>query len=399
MADENEQTMSRRRLLRNAGVFGVALAGAGSLRSGNRALNALGVGPANALAAGTTTVTPSMTEGPYWIDEVLRRSDVRANTATASSEAGVVQKGVPLALTIKVLDADNNDQPVNGAHVDIWHANAVGLYSDEASQAASGGSSGASTAGQNFLRGYQVTGQDAGQSAAAVDGQVSFKTIWPGWYSGRAIHIHVRVRTYNSSGSVVENYTTQIFFSDANNDKVLEGAAPYNARSEVTDPTTDENDGVLTSSAFATNIVPVAGSISAGYSATFTIYLSAAQANNANSTGGGQGPGGAPGGGGPGGVTSDTTVSASLLSATVTKAGNGNRFVVLKVRASEQVTATAQASHGGKLLGKATGRLTAGTHTLKVAIGRVSSSETATVKVMLADQAGNTKTASRAVRI
>src|SRR4051794_18929560 len=69
------------------------------------------VGTAPAAAAGTATVTPSMTEGPYWIDELLRRSDVRSNTASASSNAGVVQPGEPLALTIKVLDADNANAP------------------------------------------------------------------------------------------------------------------------------------------------------------------------------------------------------------------------------------------------------------------------------------------------
>ena len=74
---------------------------------------------------------------------------------------------------------------------------------------------------------------------------MNFKTIWPGWYSGRAIHIHVRVRTYNGS-AVATNYTTQIFFSDADNATVLSGAAPYNTRSPKTDPTTDETDNVLT---------------------------------------------------------------------------------------------------------------------------------------------------------
>ena len=97
---------------------------------------------------------------------------------------------------------------------------------------------------------------------------MSFETIWPGWYSGRAIHIHVRVRTYDSSGTVVTNYTTQIFFSDADNTAVLTGAAPYNTRTPESDPTTDENDSVLTSSADATNIVPVTGSLADGFAAS-----------------------------------------------------------------------------------------------------------------------------------
>src|SRR5438874_13247857 len=215
-----------------------------------------------------------MTEGPYWIDELLRRSDIRANTSSASSNAGATQEGVPLALQVNVFDADNGNKAVTGAHVDIWHANAYGLYSDEGSQQVGGGTTASNTKGQNFLRGYQVTGVDPGLSSSPVDGQVSFKTIWPGWYSGRTIHIHVRVRTYDTGGNVATNYTTQIFFTDAANNAVLSGAAPYNTRTPTADPTTDENDNVLTSSARATNIVPVTGSIANGYDAKFDIHLS-----------------------------------------------------------------------------------------------------------------------------
>jgi hypothetical protein len=82
-----------------------------------------------------------MTEGPYWIDELLRRSDVRANTSSATSNAGAAQEGVPLSLEINVRDADNGGKAVNGAHVDIWHANAYGLYSDKSSQQVGGGTS------------------------------------------------------------------------------------------------------------------------------------------------------------------------------------------------------------------------------------------------------------------
>ena len=176
---------------------------------------------------------------------MLRRADVRANTRTAGTSPGVRQPGVPLELTINVLDASNDCKPLDGVAVDIWHANAHGLYSDETSQQAGGGTSGGDTSGENFLRGYQITGKDAGLHRKPVAGQVSFKTIWPGWYTSRAIHIHVRVRKLSSSGATIAGYTTQIFFSDADNDRVLTGAAPYNTRSPQKDPTTDENDTVL----------------------------------------------------------------------------------------------------------------------------------------------------------
>ena len=107
---------------------------------------------------------------------------------------------------------------------------------------------------------------------------MSFKTIWPGWYTGRAIHIHVRVRKLSGSGATIAGYTTQIFFSDADNDTVLAGAAPYDSRSPRTDPTTDENDTVLQSSDHATNVVPVTGSIGKGFAATFNVMLDESQA-------------------------------------------------------------------------------------------------------------------------
>lgn len=227
-----------------------------------------------ALAASASLLTPELTEGPYWVDTMLRRSDVRANTASAKTAPGVAQDGVPLKLTINVLEGG---EPLSGVAVDIWHANAHGLYSDESSQSAGGGTSGGDTGGQNYLRGYQITGMDRGIKGAAVAGQVSFETIWPGWYTGRAIHIHVRVRKLSKQGATIAGYTTQIFFSDADNDAVLSGAAPYNTRSPQSDPTTDENDTVLRSADIATNVVAVAGNLSDGFTTTFNIELDHAE--------------------------------------------------------------------------------------------------------------------------
>ena len=175
---------------------------------------------AAATRAATVAVTPSMTEGPYWIDEMLRRFDVRANTGSSTT----VQAGVPLTLKINVLDASSGGA-INGAHVDIWHANAYGLYSDESGQQTGGGTTEREHVGPELPSRLPGHGHRRRRRLGPVDGQVSFKTIWPGWYNGRAIHIHVRVRTYNGS-SVATNYTTQIFFSDADNATVLNGAAP-----------------------------------------------------------------------------------------------------------------------------------------------------------------------------
>ena len=245
------------------------------------AAGGLGAAPAVAAVASTTgaRLTPELTEGPYWVNTLLRRSDVRAN-----SHGGGHQTGVPLRLFIDVVD-HRTRRPMNGLAVDIWHANAHGLYSDESSQQAGGGTTaaGGDTSADNWLRGYQITGHDRGLAGRAVAGQVSFQTIWPGWYSGRAIHIHVRVRRLHSSGATIAGLTTQIFFTDAANRHVLTGAAPYNTRSPQSDPTTDTNDSVLTSADIATNVVGVHGSIASGYTALFTIAADLAEVSTAGS--------------------------------------------------------------------------------------------------------------------
>jgi protocatechuate 3,4-dioxygenase beta subunit len=288
----DEHALTRRAAIRVAGAAGAAYF------VGPFLVSELGAGTAIA-ASSCTRLTPELTEGPYWVNTLLRRSDVRAN-----AKGGGRQAGVPLSLFINVVDSSRGCQPLNGLAVDIWHANAQGLYSDEPSQQAGGGTSSAAgnTSADNWLRGYQVTGRDHGLHHKPVKGQVSFHTIWPGWYSGRAIHIHVRVRQLASSGKTIAGYTTQIFFSDADNDRVLTGAAPYNARSPQKDPTTNENDSVISSADFATNLVTVRGSLAKGYAATFNIALTDAEVSAAGSLSrpSGGGPGGGPGGPPPG---------------------------------------------------------------------------------------------------
>ena len=264
---KNGPQITRRQAIRLAGAAGVAF-----VTLPEWLVSAAGAETSQS-ATGHPKLTPELTEGPYWVNTMLRRSDVRANTRTARTAPGVVQKGAGLELTINVLDASTGPKALNGVAVDIWHANAHGLYSDEASQQAGGGTSGGGTSGQDFLRGYQVTGEDAGVNRKPVAGQVSFKTIWPGWYAGRAIHIHVRVRKLSSSGATIAGYTTQIFFSDADNNEVLTRAAPYNTRSPAKNPTTDEDDTVLQAPDDATNVVPVTGTIRDGFAASFNILV------------------------------------------------------------------------------------------------------------------------------
>jgi protocatechuate 3,4-dioxygenase beta subunit len=142
--------------------------------------------PAADAAAPSCVLTPAKTEGPYFVDERLKRSDIRIDPADGS-----VQPGVKLTLNFVVVSADGDCAPIPGAQVDVWHANASGLYSDEAQNG---------TSGHKYLRGYQMTGED---------GSATFVTVFPGWYTGRAIHIHFKIRKDDYE------YTSQLFFDEA----------------------------------------------------------------------------------------------------------------------------------------------------------------------------------------
>jgi protocatechuate 3,4-dioxygenase beta subunit len=161
-----------------------------------------------------------MTEGPFFVDEQLNRSDVRSDPAT-----GAVKEGALLTLALYVTRvAAGACAPLPGALVDIWHCDADGLYSDVRDPRSS-------TVGQQFLRGQQVTDSD---------GRVEFVTIYPGWYPGRTVHIHFKVRGQADGGGTFDA-TSQLFFDDALTDAVFE-RAPYAARGTRT--TRNENDGI-----------------------------------------------------------------------------------------------------------------------------------------------------------
>src|SRR5215212_9287774 len=114
-------------------------------------------------------VRPELTIGPYFVDDQLNRSDIRSDSADNS-----VKQGVPLTLNIVVASVvESSCTPLAGAQVDVWHCDAQGQYSGVSDR-------GSDTTGHNFLRGYQLT--DA-------KGSIQFQTVYPGWYSGRTVHV------------------------------------------------------------------------------------------------------------------------------------------------------------------------------------------------------------------
>jgi len=155
-------------------------------------------------------LVPEVTEGLYFVDLELRRSDIRAN-----SSGGPARAGIPLELTIRIVEvgAGGRCTPYEGAAVDVWHCDAGGEYSAVGSDT-------------DFLRGYQVTGANGG---------VTFRTIFPGWYRGRAIHIHLKVRTYDGASQTYE-YTSQLFFSETTIAQAY-SVSPYSGNACRTPPT------------------------------------------------------------------------------------------------------------------------------------------------------------------
>jgi protocatechuate 3,4-dioxygenase beta subunit len=166
-----------------AGLGGGALTSSGA-EGGNKAVES---------GAVACVLTPELTEGPYYIAGEKVRRDIREG-----------HPGTLLTLNLRVLNA-STCAPIKNAAVDIWHADAAGNYSGFGSDSSS----------RTFMRGIQRT--DA-------TGLAKFLTVYPGWYQGRTVHIHVKVHV---GGSVV--HTGQLFFPDTMTDAVYK-KAPYSSR-------------------------------------------------------------------------------------------------------------------------------------------------------------------------
>jgi protocatechuate 3,4-dioxygenase beta subunit len=213
--------LTRREFLALLGTSGAALlAGCLPAQSGSEtevtATQASPVAQATATTSisslPTCVVRPAETEGPYFVDEKLNRSDIRSDPSDGS-----VKEGLPLELAFLVSQIGGGAcTPLAGATVDIWHCDALGIYSDVSDP-------GFNTKGQKFLRGYQVT--DA-------NGIARFTTIYPGWYQGRTVHIHFKIRASYASGSAYE-FTSQLFFDDSITDKV-HAQSPYASKGQRT---------------------------------------------------------------------------------------------------------------------------------------------------------------------
>ena len=193
-------------------------------------------------------VRPQQTEGPFFVDEGLERSDIRPDPKT-----GEVRPGIPLRLAFRVSRLSGTScAPLAGAQVDVWHCDAEGRYSD-----VGGFGSRASTAGGRFLRGYQRT--DAA-------GGAQFLTIYPGWYGGRAVHVHFKIRTGDAGRQYA--FTSQLYFDDAFSERVF-AVEPYASRGRRWLRNAD--DGIFREGGKELLLAPTPEA--KGYAATFDVAL------------------------------------------------------------------------------------------------------------------------------
>ena len=196
----------------------------------------------------TCTVTNSETAGPF--PTLTPSSLVRTNITGDRT-------GIPMDITITIINVIANCTALQGALVDIWHCDKDGYYSQY------GGTSMQTVNYTNntFLRGRQTTD---------TNGQVAFTSIFPGWYTGRSTHIHVHI--YSASGT--SQLVTQIAFPEGSNSAVVQvnSATSYGYTKGMTGYTYNANDNVF-SDGVSSEMSAITGSIANGFDLTHTIYV------------------------------------------------------------------------------------------------------------------------------
>jgi protocatechuate 3,4-dioxygenase beta subunit len=241
--DRPDPRLTRRQTLGIAGAAGSAVVlGGGTAKIVSR----LAENPdevSAATAARSCKLTPEVTEGPFYVALDRIRKDITEG-----------RPGVPLTLKLRVVDV-KRCAPIHGAAVDVWHCDAGGLYSDESSNG---------TAGQTYLRGVQLTNRK---------GHATLRTIYPGHYTGRATHIHVKVHIGGRArGGILRgghvSHTGQLFFSESANSSVY-ALAPYS--SDTAQRTLNASDSIYSQAGGTSAEVNLKGGASSGFVGTIAL--------------------------------------------------------------------------------------------------------------------------------
>jgi protocatechuate 3,4-dioxygenase beta subunit len=241
---------SRKKFLRHM-LIGASSVGL-ILEACKKQADAAGTG-GSASGSGSCAVSPTETAGPFptHTPSSLNRSDIRLD-----------RTGVLSTIEITILNTNNNCAALAGVTVDIWHCDKDGNYSEYGGS----GMQSSDYTSVHFLRGRQVTD---------VNGKVSFTSIFPGWYPGRATHIHVHV--YNAAGNSL--LITQIAFPEGSGSAVStvngSGGTAYGYTKGMSGYTYNASDNVFSDDSAGKEIASVTGSLAAGYAVTQSIYVAA----------------------------------------------------------------------------------------------------------------------------
>lgn len=254
--------MERKQFFRTMGLAGLALTSVKILQAcsteDDSASSGSNAGSGSSSSGGNSstttdscTVSPSETAGPF---PTKNPSSLVATNIVSD------RTGVPLTITITVKNVNNSCAVLADAIVDIWHCDKDGYYSEY------GGTQMQSVnyTTVHFLRGRQTTN---------ANGKVQFTSIFPGWYSGRATHIHVHI--YNSSGTSL--LITQIGFPEGDNSAVVQvnAASEYGYTKGMTGYTYNASDNIFSDDTTGSEIATLSGSVAEGFSLEHTIYVSA----------------------------------------------------------------------------------------------------------------------------
>lgn len=281
---------SRRKVLGFIGVGGAGVALTACAPSGSSSASSTSTATSTTSAAAETlTEMNSETAGPYPGDgsngpDVLEISGVERQDITKSIDSDTVAEGVPLTLTMTILDMNNNNQPMEGAAVYVWHCDAPGRYSMYDSELED----------ETYLRGVQI---------ADKYGQVTFDTIFPGCYAGRWVHIHFEVFPDRDSISDSTNniLTSQIALDEASAASVYALDVYGDSLTNLNNMTL-ESDNVF-SDGWDQQMANLTGDATSGFIASIDVPIDPATEQNQsmNMPSGGQGGPGEQGG--PGGMT------------------------------------------------------------------------------------------------
>ncbi|MGI5459985.1 intradiol ring-cleavage dioxygenase [Streptomyces sp. CA-249302] len=259
--DRVNGTVNRRRVIAAGGavaaVAGLGLAATATAAPETKAVESrsrTSVSGSSITSSSVCTLTAEVTEGPYSLEGALVREDIRED-----------KEGVEVQFTFTVVDQDNDCAPLADALVELWHCDALGEYSGFV-----GGNGHTEEDDGTFLRGGQMTDSN---------GQVSLVSIWPGHYTGRCVHIHMRVHTdvtltddSYTGGEII--HTGQLFFDPDINAEV-QVLSPYS--DNTTQETQLDDDGIYDGGGASSGLLTLTAlgsSVSDGYTATLTVGVS-----------------------------------------------------------------------------------------------------------------------------